>query len=592
MKNIKLLILVAFSFLATVVSAQTPAINSILGGGEFAIYYGGSTGDVIGYRFTVTAPISVTDMGVWNADNNGGLAANHMVGIWDDSQTLLTSGTATPGGTVVGAWTYTSVTPVTLMPGVTYTAGAMYTATDNDNYRSNPTVDTNPEVNITTSVFPASGSLGFVYPTNTSAGNGRHGPNFLFGPPGGGGGGGGPQACLNDPCVTVICPPDITVECIEDFTPDAMNATATTSCTTGSNDPCVPNTVFLEESFESGFPNGWTDNGDWEVDSDTESSNTGTDTPFDGAFFLTLETSSSSAGEISTVEFPLDLTGGNNDEPPYNMSFWYYMAGCNVGTLNINVSTDAGVSFVNVFSLTGEQPGQPVNGGVSSWLQANVDLTGFAGNDLIVQIEGINGTPPSGCFNFNGDIIVDLIQVSGCIVPPNNNTIVGQWVTQPHRTGAENCDGTTYVFTYKAADSGGNIGCCDQVVTIANADPMVTVSAGTTVECYEDIENGPGAAEVTVSCDSDYELKILPPIVEGEHECPGTTYTYTYRVRDNCGREATADRVFTIGNNAMPTIVAPPDMTISCDFNANLNPDYAEVTTGCTLGYTTTVSGP
>ena len=167
-----------------------------------------------------------------------------------------------------------------------------------------------------------------------------------------------------------------------------------------------------------------------------------------------------------------------------------------------------------------------------------------------------------------------------------------RYVTQPHVTGAANCDGTTYVYSYKVIDSEGNKGCCDQIVTIANADPMVTVSAGGTVECYGDIENGPGAAEVTVSCDNDYELKILPPVIDGVHECPGTMYIYTYRVRDNCGREATADRVFTIGNNAMPTIVAPPDMTVSCDFNANLNPDYAEVTTGCTLGYTTTVSGP
>jgi hypothetical protein len=33
-------------------------------------------------------------------------------------------------------------------------------------------------------------------------------------------------------------------------------------------------------------------------------------------------------------------------------------------------------------------------------------------------------------------------------------------------------------------------------------------------------------------------------------------------------------------------------MTVSCSYFVNLNPAYAEVTTGCTLGYTTTVSGP
>jgi hypothetical protein len=112
------------------------------------------------------------------------------------------------------------------------------------------------------------------------------------------------------------------------------------------------------------------------------------------------------------------------------------------------------------------------------------------------------------------------------------------------------------------------------------------------VDCYEDIVTDESDATVTTSCGEDYFLKILPPVVEGEHECPGTTYTYGYRVRDNCGREVITNRVFTIGNNAPPTIVAPPDMTVSCDFFANLNPDYAEVTTGCTLGYSTTVTGP
>ena len=99
-----------------------------------------------------------------------------------------------------------------------------------------------------------------------------------------------------------------------------------------------------------------------------------------------------------------------------------------------------------------------------------------------------------------------------------------------------------------------------------------------TVLCYEDIETGPDNATVSTSCGEDYELKILPPAIGGDFNCPGSTVTYTYRVRDNCGREVTADRVFTIGNNAPPSIVAPPDMTVDCDWNFNLNPAYAEVT--------------
>ncbi len=166
------------------------------------------------------------------------------------------------------------------------------------------------------------------------------------------------------------------------------------------------------------------------------------------------------------------------------------------------------------------------------------------------------------------------------------------YVTQPDIAGAANCPGTTYAYTYNVVDDCGKQSSCQQIYTIENTAPAIAIPAGETVSCYEDIVVSNDDATVTTSCGEDYDLKILPPALEGTHECPGTTYTYAYRVRDNCGREVIANRVYTIGNNAPPTIVAPPDMTVSCDFFANLNPDYAEVTTGCTLGYSTTVSGP
>ena len=121
---------------------------------------------------------------------------------------------------------------------------------------------------------------------------------------------------------------------------------------------------------------------------------------------------------------------------------------------------------------------------------------------------------------------------------------------------------------------------------------MVEVVPGGIVECYEEIVVGPEDITVTTACGDDYKLKIFPPVVEGTFDCPGTTYTFTFRVRDICGREVFADRVFTVGDNSSPTIVAPPDMTVECSWNININPDYAEVTTGCSLGYETTVSDP
>ena len=239
----------------------------------------------------------------------------------------------------------------------------------------------------------------------------------------------------------------------------------------------------------------------------------------------------------------------------------------------------------------------------------NINVTLCGGDFLEVTLEmcigsGGGGGPGGDC---NATDCVDIVcpadvtvacfedvdlDPSLAISSSTCGSITTTYVTQPDITGAANCPGTTYIVSYRAVDSDGNKGCCDRIITIENAAPTVEVIPGLTVGCYEDIETLLEDATVSTSCGEDYELKILPPVLEGIHECPGTTYTYTYRVRDNCGREVTADRVFTIGNNATPTIVAPPDMVVSCDWNFNLNPDYATVTTGCTLGYTTTVSGP
>ncbi len=233
-----------------------------------------------------------------------------------------------------------------------------------------------------------------------------------------------------------------------------------------------------------------------------------------------------------------------------------------------------------------------VSGGVA-WRYAPIEDCSIPGGGGDGQCNSTNCVivtcPPDVTVSCIEDYVVDAANASAVF---SCSTEAFRYVTQPHVTGAANCPGTTYVFTYKVGDNDNNVGCCDQIVTIENAPPSITVIPGETVNCYEDIVTSNDDATVTTSCGEAYDLKILPPVLEGVHECPGTTYTYAYRVRDNCGREVIANRVFTIGNNAPPTILSPPDMTITCDYFADLNPDYATVTTGCTLGYTTIVTGP
>ena len=167
--------------------ASGQAITGFTGGSQFFSYYTPTTaGDVVGYRFEVTEEITVTDLGVWNADNTGGLTAEHEIGIWDSSENLLAQGRVLLSGQVVGDWTYVSIAPITLVPGETYTAGALYNEggiSDGDNYISSATsVQTSAEVVWLNGVYPLVADLGFVFPALDSAptSGGRFGPNFLY----------------------------------------------------------------------------------------------------------------------------------------------------------------------------------------------------------------------------------------------------------------------------------------------------------------------------------------------------------------------------------------------------------------------------
>lgn len=157
------------------------AVTSFSGGTEYDSYYGSASGDVVGWQFTVDEQTWITDLGVWNADQTGGVDIDHPVGIWDGSQTLLDSVMVGPSGTVVDDWIYEPTTPIVVMPGETYTIGVMYWSGDDDWYISSAgSMTTDPNVNWLNSVYPIAAEQGFVFPGTTSSSFGRFGPNFIF----------------------------------------------------------------------------------------------------------------------------------------------------------------------------------------------------------------------------------------------------------------------------------------------------------------------------------------------------------------------------------------------------------------------------
>ena len=164
-------------------SSAAPVLTSFTGGGgPFVTFYGGSTGDVVGYSFTADINLTVTDLGILDDPLDAVLDSAHQVGLWDaTTQVLLASISVDSTDTLIGGFFYATLgAPVNLTAGSSYVLGALYSTADDDGYWSGPTSVTLNQISNTVAVFPSSSDLGFVFPTETSDGNlGRIGPNML-----------------------------------------------------------------------------------------------------------------------------------------------------------------------------------------------------------------------------------------------------------------------------------------------------------------------------------------------------------------------------------------------------------------------------
>ena len=170
---------------AALAQAPSPAVTGFTGGSQFGSFFGGLVaGDVVGFRFTSDLDQQVTALGVWGRDTqlgNTGLTSDHQVGLWRDSdQALLGTVTVSPSDVMIGDWHYADLaSPVALSAGTSYTVGALYDTTDGDSYITSPTSVSTDGISFTMGVAPTAGDLGFTYPGQTSANQGRFGPNLL-----------------------------------------------------------------------------------------------------------------------------------------------------------------------------------------------------------------------------------------------------------------------------------------------------------------------------------------------------------------------------------------------------------------------------
>lgn len=87
-------------------------------------------GFVVGYQFTVSAPITVTALGALLGDAKstpvfGALPASMEVGLWDNTEKLLVSATVSETDRLSGHFNYAPVSATELTPGVQYTIAGL-----------------------------------------------------------------------------------------------------------------------------------------------------------------------------------------------------------------------------------------------------------------------------------------------------------------------------------------------------------------------------------------------------------------------------------------------------------------------------------
>ena len=203
-------------------------------------------------------------------------------------------------------------------------------------------------------------------------------------------------------------------------TPPALGQRAyAVSYEVGLGEACIgcSATVSLpySEGFESGFGdhcNPTCDHFDWStLSGSTPSTGTGPTGAVEGSFYAYTEASSPNfPSRVANLVSPcVDLSGCSNA----NLQFRYHMLGINMGTLEVQISTNQGASWsAPVFTVSGDQ-GDVWNTGI-------VDLTPYCGQTISYRFVGTTGS------GFESDICIDDVKVDDglvCITPFNPQMI-------------------------------------------------------------------------------------------------------------------------------------------------------------------------
>jgi len=168
------------------------------------------------------------------------------------------------------------------------------------------------------------------------------------------------------------------------------------------------------------------------------------------------------------------------------------------------------------------------------------------------------------------DVIVNVnapFVFSNCGIPEGAVTVTG-----PALDGPLGCPGSTYTYTYTVVDDCGLSASCDQTFTVVNqvGPSILSCPANQTVSCSFNVFPQPHLVEIQSPCGLTSEIEVVGPQVFGPAECSGTQYIYTYIARDQCGRTAQCQQVYTLSNEGPEFVCASDICVLECPADGDM----------------------
>ncbi|GAA4271608.1 hypothetical protein GCM10022258_09020 [Aquimarina gracilis] len=196
------------------------------------------------------------------------------------------------------------------------------------------------------------------------------------------------------------------------------------------------NSFPYSESFESGLGvwiNGSGDDIDWTRDSGgTPSNSTGPSTGLDGSFYLYTEASRNPAppgspNKVALLNSPcIDLSSLSGA----SLEFGYHMYGATMGTMELLISTDDGVTYSSIWTESGDLG--------NTWNQASLDISGYVGSVVRLQFKGATGS------NWRSDMAIDNIKIFSSM--PDNEA-----PTAPANLVTSNVSATSITLSWESS---------------------------------------------------------------------------------------------------------------------------------------------